>query len=71
MISPKDALKEAITWWPIDAGDRVPAMLLAAIPVAELHEQAVALFEDYGKRGLNMPIGVILALLTQLEEALK
>ncbi len=46
MSKPKTALEQAITWWPVDGDDKILAKLLAAIPVAELHEQAVELLGE-------------------------
>lgn len=69
MTIPKEALLEAITWWPIDAGDRVPTMLQAAIPVAELYEEAVELLKKVPTSGEDILdwIGKKDILLTQLE----
>lgn len=48
MKLPKEAIKEAIAWWPVDGDDKILADLLAAIPITELHEQAVELLKRYG-----------------------
>lgn len=41
--------------------------LEVAIPVAKLHEEMEAVLRDYCKRGVNVPIGVILELRDRLE----
>lgn len=82
MTSPKDALEKIAKFYPehpawcnakIDTSGECDCFLdsvRAAIPVAELHEEMEDILKDYGKRGVNMPIGVILELRDR-REALK